>query len=88
MSTHQRDLLSKLGHDVVCQHLGVQGRTVRQAAIRGLPPAWYREVKKICESNGIDCPMAAFRWREAAHGTAPAVGQPVAADEGRAEAAE
>jgi hypothetical protein len=47
--------------------LGFTQRAIRHAKSSGLfSGLWYPELKKLCEKEGVECPLTAFYWKEAA----------------------
>lgn len=58
------NITDKLGADAICSGLSVTNHSVRHARFTGaFPAAWYRQLKEMCEAEGIDCPLSAFNFK-------------------------
>lgn len=56
-------ILDTLGRKRVADALGVKMNAVHMAASDRMPGFWYRPIAELCEAEGIECPLDAFRWK-------------------------
>ena len=59
------DIIKALGMEVILHALGLRKRMLFYMQQKGkFPSGWYREIKRLCDENGVFCPMEAFDWKE------------------------
>lgn len=59
------EITRKVPQDEICARLGVQPRSIRFARERRLFPAsWFKEMSKLCEERGVECPDSLFNFKK------------------------
>ncbi|HBM62255.1 MAG TPA: hypothetical protein DD444_24080 [Citreicella sp.] len=58
------EITRRVPQDEICERLGVQPRSIRLARERRLFPAsWFKEMSKLCEELGVECPDSLFNFK-------------------------
>jgi sialic acid synthase SpsE len=60
-----RKIINELGRASVGEAVGLGEKSISRAAVDGsFPASWYAALKKLCDQNGIECPVSAFNMRQ------------------------
>lgn len=59
-------IVARLGRKQIADRIGVTDAAIGNALSDGRFPAWwYRDLREFCAEEGVNCPMAAFKWKHA-----------------------
>lgn len=57
-------IVDTLTPEAIMARLDVSFHMIRYARSSGMFPAnWYAEIRDMCASAGIDCPLCLFNWK-------------------------
>lgn len=63
---HVSTIIDGLGHDHLIK-LGLTERNIRHAkSVGGFSALWYLPIKEAMDSQGLACPLGAFRFKDVA----------------------
>lgn len=64
MENAARKILTALDREKIARLCGVKPRSIRTAMKNGIPSSWFPIIRQLCEEAEIDCPEAAFNWKQ------------------------
>ncbi len=65
--SHVRNIAARLTYASIADRVSVSPAAVSMQISKGMFPAsWYVEIKKMCEAEGIECPVNAFNFKSPA----------------------